>query len=138
MKENSKHKNYDPNKVIRDLERKGCVVTTDQPITRQEMEVIHTPAGPAKAPKTRIIQPSMTINTAHGREIGNKTLGKVDYMVKHHGFNVKKTRNISAIILLLLLFTFNACKSVNKANYGNKAGQGKYWKQGAKVNHHRL
>lgn len=42
------------------------------------------------------------------------------------------------ICLIMWAVTLPSCKAPNKCNYGNKAGQGKYWKQGAKKNWHRL
>lgn len=42
---------------------------------------------------------------------------------------------IISMILLVLAF---GCKTPNHCNHNNKAGQGKYWHQGAKKNWHRL
>jgi len=67
-------KNHTFDQSINDLKGKGAIITLDQPI---------------KNSKNEIVQHPMTINLKKANEIGNKSLGKIDFLRKKHGFSVK-------------------------------------------------
>lgn len=130
-------KNYSVDEVIRSLSKKGCVITTEQPITKQvnrtempKQEIVdekfqqflqkHSEAvmldvaamGKEAASvvwrgnfqkefpqlfvlktfrETVVVQPAFTINVSQGKELGNGSWGKIDFLTTYNGFTLVRS-----------------------------------------------
>lgn len=85
------NKQYSVDEVIRSLESKGCIITTDSPIKK----TIYVKLEGVLVPKEIEVQNSHTVNVEKARGLGNRSWGKIDFLKKYHHYSLINLKEYS-------------------------------------------
>jgi hypothetical protein len=95
---------HNVDEVLRSLTKKGCIITGAQPITKQVTITLNPDKEKIEqgykaylksmaalfeyknVPKTIVVQAAYTINLENAKDLGNKSWGKIDFLVNYNGY----------------------------------------------------